>query len=202
MLSYNLRAAYIHFNNKGGREAATVWSLCGGAHFTDDAAHSWLQCEVRSNRLKVRRDNGEHTAADGGSKALGRAVIARYAETWDWTRHVEHPAQQVPVRQQAVRWQHAGDAVRSSRSGCFGLAGHESVEGLGGESRQGHDIFQQDVLKKTKEVQTDERKFARAVRPTHDRVTCDSHRHNGPNQLEFESHILVRSQQGLQSWLS
>ena len=32
---------------------------------------------------------------DWGSKALGRAVIAKQEETWDWTHHVEHPAQQV-----------------------------------------------------------------------------------------------------------
>ena len=43
-----------------------------------DVAYLWMQDEVRSNRLRVRKVKGEANAADLATKPLSKAVIAKY----------------------------------------------------------------------------------------------------------------------------
>ena len=45
-----------------------------------DMAHVWLQDEVGSNRLVVRRVSSDQNVAGLGTIALGPAAIARHAE--------------------------------------------------------------------------------------------------------------------------
>ena len=40
-----------------------------------DVAHVWLQDEVESNRLKVRRVKSEDNLADFGTKALSNKIM-------------------------------------------------------------------------------------------------------------------------------
>ena len=44
-----------------------------------DVAHLWLQDEVKSNRLKVRRVMSEHNLADIWKKALSNNIIRTHA---------------------------------------------------------------------------------------------------------------------------
>ena len=44
-----------------------------------DVAHLWLQDEVKSNRLRVRRVKSEHNLADIGTKALSNKIIRKHA---------------------------------------------------------------------------------------------------------------------------
>ena len=43
-----------------------------------DAAHLWIQDEIRSKRLRVRRVRSEENVADLGSKPLGKAEITKH----------------------------------------------------------------------------------------------------------------------------
>ena len=44
-----------------------------------DVAHLWLQDEVKSNRLRVRRVKSEDNLADIGTKALSNKIIRKHA---------------------------------------------------------------------------------------------------------------------------
>ena len=44
-----------------------------------DVAHLWLQDEVKSNRLRVRRVKREDNLADIGTKANSNKIIRKYA---------------------------------------------------------------------------------------------------------------------------
>ena len=43
-----------------------------------DVAYLWIQDEVRSHRLRVRRVRSEDNVADLGTKPLSKAVIAKH----------------------------------------------------------------------------------------------------------------------------
>ena len=43
-----------------------------------DVAHLWMQDEIRSQRLRVRRVKSEENVADLGTKPLSKAVIAMH----------------------------------------------------------------------------------------------------------------------------
>ena len=51
----------------------------GRIKLLDVVAHLWVQDEVRSGRLTVRRVKSELNVADSGTKALEREVIAKHA---------------------------------------------------------------------------------------------------------------------------
>ena len=44
-----------------------------------DVAHLWLQDEVKSNRLRVRRIKREDNLADIGTKAISNKIMRKYA---------------------------------------------------------------------------------------------------------------------------
>ena len=44
-----------------------------------DVAHLWLQDEVTSNRLRVRRAKSEENLADIGTKAISNLTIRKHA---------------------------------------------------------------------------------------------------------------------------
>ena len=44
-----------------------------------DVAHLWLQDEVKSNKLRVRRVNREDNLADIGTKATSDKIIRKHA---------------------------------------------------------------------------------------------------------------------------
>ena len=46
-----------------------------------DEAYLWVQDEIRSQRLRVRRVRSEENVADLGTKALSKAVIAKHCLT-------------------------------------------------------------------------------------------------------------------------
>ena len=46
-----------------------------------DVAYLWIQDEVRSRRLQVRRVRSEDNIADLGTKPLSKAVIAKHCAT-------------------------------------------------------------------------------------------------------------------------
>ena len=46
-----------------------------------DVAYLWVQDEIRSQRIQVRRIRSEENVADLGTKPLSRAVIAKHCLT-------------------------------------------------------------------------------------------------------------------------
>ena len=46
-----------------------------------EVAYLWVQDEIRSERLRVRRVRSEENVADLGTKALSKAVIAKHCLT-------------------------------------------------------------------------------------------------------------------------
>ena len=46
-----------------------------------DVAYLWVQDEIRSQRLRVRRDRSEENVADLGTKPLSKTVIAKHCLT-------------------------------------------------------------------------------------------------------------------------
>ena len=44
-----------------------------------DVAHLWLQNEVKSNRLRVRRVKSENNLEDIGTKAISNKIIRKHA---------------------------------------------------------------------------------------------------------------------------
>ena len=46
-----------------------------------DVAYMWVQDEIRSQRLRVRRVRSEENVADLGTKTLSKAVIAKHCLT-------------------------------------------------------------------------------------------------------------------------
>ena len=49
-----------------------------------DVAYVWIQDEVRSRRLQIRRVRSEDNIADLGTKPLSKAVIAKHCITWGY----------------------------------------------------------------------------------------------------------------------
>ena len=52
-----------------------------------DVAYLWIQDEVRSHRLKVRRVKSEDNIADLGTKPLSKAVIAKHCLAMGVCKH-------------------------------------------------------------------------------------------------------------------
>ena len=50
-----------------------------------DVAHLWLQDDVKSNRLRLRRVKSEDNFADIGTKALGIKIIRKHATSMGYT---------------------------------------------------------------------------------------------------------------------
>ena len=49
-----------------------------------DVAHLWLQDEVKSNRLRVRRVKSVDNLADIGTKALSNKIIRKHAISMEY----------------------------------------------------------------------------------------------------------------------
>ena len=60
-----------------------------------DVAFLWIQDEVRSQRLKVRRVRSEDNVADLGTKPLSKAVIAKHCLTMGYVNMSQESAQTV-----------------------------------------------------------------------------------------------------------
>ena len=75
----------------------------------NDVAHLWLHDEGRSTRLTVSKV--EHNVSDLGSKALGRAVIGRHAETH---RYVSMEHSQTDISGSGIKQQEGSGAVNQS----------------------------------------------------------------------------------------
>ena len=58
-----------------------------------DVAYLWIQDEVRSRRLQVRRVKSEDNIADLGTKPLSRAVIAKHCTTMGYVNMSQEDAQ-------------------------------------------------------------------------------------------------------------
>ena len=84
-----------------------------------DVAYLWIQDEVRSQRLKVRRVRYEDNIADLGTKPLSKAVIAKHCLTMGYVNMSQESAQTVDHswRDQGISVQHtAGDHVQKAIS--------------------------------------------------------------------------------------
>ena len=54
-----------------------------------DVTYLWMQDEVRSKRLRVRRVNSEENVADLGTKPLSKAVTAKHCFTLSYVNMAE-----------------------------------------------------------------------------------------------------------------
>ena len=66
-----------------------------------DVAYPWIQDEIRSKRLRVRRVKSEEKVADLGTKPLGKAVIAKHCLTLGYVDMTERDGN---VRGVATFW--------------------------------------------------------------------------------------------------
>ena len=57
-----------------------------------DVAYLWVQDEIRSQRLRVRRVRSEESVADLGTKPLTKTVIAKHCLTLGYTNMTEENA--------------------------------------------------------------------------------------------------------------
>ena len=97
-----------------------------------DVAYLWIQDEVRSHRLQVRRVKSEDNIADLGTKPLSKAVIAKHCTTmgymnmsqenaqtghqsWGASKHWTN-AQQVTMSRKQAEANRSNGSVRSSGS--------------------------------------------------------------------------------------
>ena len=84
-----------------------------------DVAYLWIQDEVRSQRLKVRRVRSEDKIADLGTKPLSKATIAKHCLTMGYVNMSQESAQTVSHLwrdQGASARQTAGDHVQKAIS--------------------------------------------------------------------------------------
>ena len=84
-----------------------------------DVTYLWIQDEVRSQRLKVRRVRSEDNIADLGTKPLSKTVIAKHCLTMGYVNMSQESAQTVSHswRDQGISVQQtAGDHVQKAIS--------------------------------------------------------------------------------------
>ena len=97
-----------------------------------DVAYLWIQDEVRSQRLKVRRVRSEDNIADLGTKPLSKTIIAKHCLTMGYvnmnqesTQTVSHSwrdqhqfsRQQVTMSRKSSAANRSNGSIRSSGSG-------------------------------------------------------------------------------------
>ena len=74
-----------------------------------DVAYLWIQDEVRSHRLKVRRVRSEDNIADLGTKPLSKTIIAKHCLTMGYVNMSQESAQTV-----SHSWRDQGTSVQQA----------------------------------------------------------------------------------------
>ena len=92
-----------------------------------DVAHSWLQDEIKSNRLRARRAKSEDNVADIGTKAISNKIIRKHAISLGYTDAREN----LKTGGVVGLWIEESERVQSSSA-----RQKTSLESTGGHARQ------------------------------------------------------------------